>query len=560
MASTELLAEAMRLLFASAWQDAETAARAALADDPHDLNATLLLGLSIAAMGEASRAAPVLTHVAQARLDAQHPCVDLAALQPALPRALIARQFEACLRLSSADGRLRLAYGEFLLDIDRPEDADVVLTHAPDSAAKHHLQGLARAECNRFAAAIASFEQAVALNPDAAPSWSNLGMVLKIERQFQAAIAAHDRAVALAPDNAQFRVNRAVALLQAGHWQRAWIDYEARLRLAEAPMIDMARLLPSLAPTDTLAGTTVMALHEDGFGDTLQFLRYLPLLAQRGARVLACVPHTLVRLMRRVPGVSEVFTDATSLPPHDFICPMFSLPRVFNTTIQTIPPVPALRPDPALARHWSHRLLFRARSPEVEPAPGVARPLRQKSMEQGCVNLRLSGADGLRVGLVWAGQARPMLAGFRTLDQRRSAGLAAFAPLAAVPGVHLVSLQAGPPAREPRPPGMTLIDPMPDVKDFADTAAIIEGLDVVVSVDTSVVHLAGLLEKPVFLLDRYDGCWRWLSGRLDSPWYSNLVIFRQPVPGDWPTAMARAAASLAAMAIYRGAAADRALH
>ena len=560
MTSTELLAEAMRLLLASAWQDAETAARAALADDPDDLNAALLLGLSTAAMGEAARAAPTLTYVAQARPDAQHPCLDLAALQPALPRALVARQFEACLRLSSDNGRLRLAYGEFLLDIDRAEDADAVLAHAPDTASRHHMQGLARAECNRNAASIASFEKAVALNPDAAPSWSNLGMMLKIDGQFQAAIAAHDRAVAIAPDNARFRVNRAVALLQAGDWQRAWTDYEARLRLADAPAIDMVRLLPSLAPTDRLAGTTVMALHEDGFGDTLQFLRYLPLLAQRGARILACVPPVLARLMRRVPGVSEVFTDSTALPPHDYVCPMFSLPRVFNTTIRTIPPVPALRPDPVLARHWSHRLLFRARSPEADPALSDARPLRQRSMEQDIVNLRLSGADGLRVGLVWAGQARPMLAGFRTLDRRRSAGLAAFAPLAAVPGVHLVSLQAGPPAREPRPPGMTLIDPMPDVTDFADTAAIIEGLDVVVSVDTSIVHLAGLLEKPVFLLDRYDGCWRWLSERLDSPWYPNLVIFRQPTPGDWPTAMARAAASLAAMALYRGANSNMALH
>ncbi len=554
MASTELLAEALRLLRANAWQEAETAARAALADDPDDLNAALLQGLSVAAMGEAFRAAPILARAAQARPDAQHPCADLAALQPALPRALIDRQFQACLRLSHADGRLRLAYGEFLLAIDRPEDADAALAHAPDTTARHHLQGLARAECSRFPSAIASFEKAVALNGDAAPSWSNLGVVLKIEGRFPASIEAHDRAVALAPNNARFRVNRAVALLQAGHWERAWADYEARLRLADAPAIDMGKLLPSLAPTDTLAGVIVMALHEDGFGDTLQFLRYLPLLAQRGARVLACVPPALARLMRRVPGVSQVFTDAATLPQHDFVCPMFSLPRVFGATPRAIPPVPALRPDPALARHWSHRLLFRARSPPADTASGGARPVKQKSAEGENVGLRLSGSDGLRVGLVWAGQARPMLDGFRTLDRRRSAGLRAFAPLASVPGVHLVSLQAGPPAREPRPPGMTLIDPMPDVADFADTAAIIEGLDVVVSVDTSVVHLAGLLGKPVFLLDRYDGCWRWLSGRLDSPWYPNLMIFRQPAPGDWPTAMARAAASLDAMAIYRGAA------
>jgi hypothetical protein len=170
--------------------------------------------------------------------------------------------------------------------------------------------------------------------------------------------------------------------------------------------------------------------------------------------------------------------------------------------------------DPALVRHWAARLPH----------------------------------GGLRAGLVWAGQARPSLQGFGTLDRRRSAGLAAFQPLFDVGCVSFVSLQAGPAARQPRPRGLELFDPMPDVTDFADTAAIIAGLDVVVSVDTSVVHLAGLVGKPVFLLDRYDGCWRWLHGRVDSPWYPRLTIFRQDEPGDWSRPMIRVAASLEAMA------------
>jgi tetratricopeptide (TPR) repeat protein len=516
MAATELLAAAMAHLRAGAWQDAETSARAALADDPADLNAVLLLGLAVAAMGEASRAAPALARVAAERPDAAHPCSDLVSMQPALPRALVARQFRACLRLAPSDDRLRLAFADLLLDNDQAPEAGDVLSDAPDTAPAHHLRGLAHAECNRFAAAIASFEAAVARDPGAAASWSNLGMVLKIEGRFAEAIAAHDRAVALAPGNARFRVNRAVALLKAGSWERAWADYEARLDLTEAAPVDKAKLLPSLRPGDSLNGVTVVALHEDGFGDTLQFLRYLPLLAGCGARVIACVPPALARLMRRVPGVSAVTADPRTLPPHDFVCPMFSLPRVFASTVRDVPPVPLLAPDTA---------------PVSRRVP----------------------TGGLRVGLVWAGQARPALPGFRTLDRRRSAGLAAFAPLAGVPGVRLVSLQTGPAARQHRPPGMTLFDPMQDVTDFADTAAIIEGLDVVVSVDTSVVHLAGLVRKPVFLLDRYDGCWRWLSGRRDSPWYPDLTIFRQPAPGDWASAVRAAAASLHAMALYRGA-------
>jgi Flp pilus assembly protein TadD len=519
MVSPELLATAMRLLSSGAWLEAETAARAAIAGDPANPHATLLLGLAVAAMGQDARAAPILTQAAAIRPDADHPCVDLARLHPPLPRALVARQFRACLRQSPTDARLQLGFAEFLLDIGQPAEAEKILRDVPHTtAASHHLTGLAQAEQNQFPAATASFQKAVALNPNAAASWSNLGMVLKIEDRFIESIAAHDRAVTLNPGQPRFRVNRAVALLRAGHWERAWRDYEARLDLTGAALVEPLRLMPSLRPGDALTGLTILAQHEDGFGDTLQFLRYLPLLAERGARIIACVPPSLARVMRTVPGVAEVVTDPRRLPPHDFVCPMFSLPRVFGTTVQTIPPVPAVAMDPTLVERWA-----------------------------GCLPI-----GGLRAGLVWAGQARPSLPGFTTLDQRRSAGLAAFEPLFDVPGVSFVSLQAGPAATQLRPPGLDLIDPMPDVKDFADTAAIIAGLDVVISVDTSVVHLAGLMGKPVLLLDRYDGCWRWLSGRSDSPWYPDLTIFRQDRPGDWSGAMARVAASLEAMTLFRG--------
>ena len=510
MASIERLASAMRLLESGCWQQAEAAAQAALSADRGDPHAALLMGLAIAAMGEADRAAPVLAAVAAARPDADHPCLDLAALKPALPRALVARQFRACRVLSPSDNRLRRAFAAFLLDADDPEAAEAVLADMPGDAAAHHLKGMARAEQNRFASAISSFKIAVALNPAAAASWSNLGIVLKVEGQFEKAIAAHDHAVALSPDDPQFRVNRAVALLHVGAWERAWLDYEYRMDLPQARPFDRSRLMPSLSAGDSLTGRTILALHEDGFGDTLQFLRYLPRLADLGASVIACVPPVLARVMRLVPGVAEVVTDAGRLPPHDFVCPMFSLPRVFGTTVESIPPVPNLAFD----------------------AP------------------RRTTTRRPRVGLVWAGQARPTLPGFRALDRRRSAGLAAFQPLAAVSGVTFVSLQAGPAARQPAPPGLVLEDAMAGVTDFADTAAIIAALDAVVSVDTSVVHLAGLLGKPVLLLDRYDGCWRWLHGRTDSPWYPRLRIFRQDDPGDWSGPMARVAAALDARTMF----------
>ncbi len=188
---------------------------------------------------------------------------------------------------------------------------------------------------------------------------------------------------------------------------------------------------------------------------------------------------------------------------------MLSLPRAFGTTLATIPAaVPYLHADPALVRAWAARL---PRGP------------------------------GLRVGLAWAGQARGWQTGFSAIDRRRSTTLASLAPLGRVPGVQLVSLQLG--AIGPVPPGMSLHDPMPGVADFADTAAIIASLDLVVSVDTAVVHLAGALGCPVVLLDRYDACWRWL-GRDESPWYPRLTAVRQERAGDWEAVVARVAALL----------------
>lgn len=321
-------------------------------------------------------------------------------------------------------------------------------------------------------------------------------------------------------------MNRTVALLQAGRWAEAWPEYEWRLRVKGAVSLPLEFLLAAVSKVGDLTGRTVLLTHEEGFGDTLQFLRYAPLLAGLGARVLAWVPAPLVRLVRTVPGVTAVFTGDSAPPPFDFHCPFVSLPRAFETTVATVPGEPYLAADPALASIWEKRL----------------------------------PAAGMRVGLVWSGQARPWLPGFSTVDRRRSAGLAAFAPLAAVPGVQFVSLQKGPAQEQIRqasetmvPGGMNLCDPMGMAEDFADTAAIVANLDLVVSVDTAVVHLAGAMGKPVFLVDRYDNCWRWLSGRADSPWYPAMTIFRQEKQGDWSAPMARAAAALGAMAAWRGA-------
>jgi Flp pilus assembly protein TadD len=510
-----VLAKAIEELRADRFSAVATRCAPLLARDPTDTEALLLSGLAAGANGDAENSARLLHRAASGRGDADHPFADLLAiLRRTGHTASIEPHFQALHRLAPDDASLQRLFGEFLYDAGRIEEAVAPLTEAqrlrPDHPATCNLLAMTLASLGQTDTAIAMFRKAIELDPSRAGSWANLGLLLKDDGRFQEALDAYDIALTLEPDQAQIRVNRVVALLRAGRWTEAWPDYEWRLTLAGNRR---PRLLPSLDGATELSGQTILALHEDGFGDTLHFARYLPSLAERGARVIVSVPPPLLRLMRTVPGVAAVFNSNDPPPEHDFYCPFFSLPRAFNTTPETIPaPIPYLRADPTLIERWRSRL------------PGAS----------------------LRVGLVWAGQARPELPGFATLDGRRGMALETMAPLGTVPGVVFVSLQHGPEAASARspPPGMTLFDPMPAVTDFADTAAIIANLDLVISVDTSVVHLAGGMGKPVFLLDRYDHCWRWLNARSDSPWYPRTRIFRQPAIGAWEPVLPAATAAL----------------
>ncbi len=506
-----LLAASLAALEGGRFGEAESQAGAWAAFDADDVEAMLLRGLALAARGEAARAAPILQRVAALRPGFAHPCRDLAQLLPDAP-VLVAAQFRACRRLAPQDRGLTLAYGEFLLDTGRAAAAAAVLRallrQMPRFAPARLLFGMALLDLGNLDGAIAAFRAVTRLDPSNAAAWSNLGMALKIEGRFEAARAAHDRAVALAPQDMQLRLNRAVALLRAGWMAQAWPDYESRLRLSPQPRLPLDRLLPDGVD---LTGRTVLVWHEEGFGDTLQFARYLPMLAARGARVVVSAPPELARLLA---PLAEILPAESALPTYDWHCPFFSLPRAFATTLATIPaPIPYLHATPR------ETVAFAVHLP----------------------------AGGLRVGLVWAGQARPHLPGFTALDRRRSIDLASLQPLGQIPGIELVSLQKGPAAEQVRdlPPGMILADPMPLAQDFADTAAIIAGLDVVVGVDTAVIHLAAAMGKLVFLLDRYDSCWRWLADRSDSPWYPRLRIVRQTRMGDWAPVVASVAAALA---------------
>jgi hypothetical protein len=215
------------------------------------------------------------------------------------------------------------------------------------------------------------------------------------------------------------------------------------------------------------------------------------------------VPRPLLRLLSGLPGVAQIVARGEPLPPFDAWIPMLSLPLAFRTTIATIPAaVPYLRADPRQAAAWRDRL---------------------------------AGFSGRKVGLVWAGSPLSPQPPAQAMDRRRSMALRHFAPLAEIDGLCLVSLQKGDAAAQARmpPDGMVLHDWTEELNDYADTAALVEALDLVISVDTSVAHLAGGLGRPVWVLNRYDQCWRWLRDRSDSPWYPTARLFQQSAPGDW---------------------------
>ena len=275
-----------------------------------DIEALLLLGLAVGMQGRTAAAAVMLNRVARARPGFAHPCADLARMLLAHDSmSLVDPQYRACLELTPDDLRLCYAFAGFLRETGEAAEAVSVLAPVlrahPDSAEAHDQMGLALAEAGRFAEATEQFRQSIALDPAQATFWANLGMMLKVEGQFDAALDAYDAALARAPGNRQIRVNRAVARLHAGRFAEAWQDEDWVLAEPGRSILPAEQLLPPLSRLPDLTGRTVLVVQEEGLGDTLQFLRYLPLLAQRGARVVVVVPPTLTRLMRTVPGVDR---------------------------------------------------------------------------------------------------------------------------------------------------------------------------------------------------------------------------------------------------------------
>ncbi len=388
---------------------------------------------------------------------------------------------------------------------------DTTLAQAPGFAAALINQAAALVQLDRAAAALESCRAALVLQPGNAEAQCNAGQAFMALGRYHDAELIFRDILARVPGYELVHVNLAHALLATGRMAEAWPHYEQRHGLAPAarPAFET-----SFWHGEALGGRTLLIHSDQGFGDTIQLIRFLPLATERAGagKVVVEVQPALARLLRRTVAGAAVVARGEALPPFDLQVPMMSLPGVFGTTLETIPGgIPYLAADAARSVAWRQRL---------------------------------AALPGLKVGLVWAGNS--LLGQDMYLDRKRSLPLSALAPLAAVPGVSFVSLQKGGPAVQAKTPpaGMVLHDVTAELADFDDTAALVEALDLVISVDTAVAHLAGALGKPVWLLNRFNTCWRWLLDRSDSPWYPTMRLFRQATPGDWSHVAAAVRADL----------------
>jgi tetratricopeptide (TPR) repeat protein len=385
---------------------------------------------------------------------------------------------------------------------------------APDNAVAHSNLGHAVLQRRRYAAAVEHFDRAIALDPLNPVSHYNRANALIGLDRLDEGLAGFDEAITLNPDYASARFNKSLPLLKLGRMSEGWRLYEVR-KTKPDPVVTRHFPQPLWLGDRDLRDQTLFIHWEQGLGDTLQFIRYARLARTRGARVIASVQAPLLRLIKQLEPEIEIIGANAWPAVFNLHCSMMSLPLAFGTTLETIPAEsPYLRADTAGARAWSSRL---------------------------------QDAAGLRVGLVWAGASTPVSGAPGVPDERRSIALKHLAPLLATPGVSFVSLQKGSAANQlfDLAPRARPLDLMDEVNDFADTAALVANLDLVISVDTSVVHLAGAMAKPVWILSRLDGCWRWLTGREDSPWYPTARLFQQREPGEWGPVIAEVAARLA---------------
>jgi len=410
------------------------------------------------------------------------------------------------------------------------QTAESGLALEPDSATLHFFRAVVLQVLGRPEEAAAAYRRVIELKPDHPQAHANLGVVVKDLGLLDEAQCHLRHAVELAPSYLGARASLSQILLAAGRYEEAWPYFEDRWAnfvgadgrpATERPALPLPQWRGERldnangVPGQPAYGARLLVIPEQGHGDSLQFVRYLPLALERFARVGYICPPSLRRLYEEsfahLAGLVMLDDGLFDLGDWDWHCPLMSLPMAFGTRLDTIPATPYLRADNARSAAWRARLST------------------------------LSDPELPRIGVVWAGGHSGL-----TEDRARSLLPAQIAPLLAVHDVRWISLQKtdDPAKRADAVSNTRLTDWMDHVTDFADTAALIDNLDLVISVDTSVAHLAAAMGKPVWLLNRFAGCWRWLRDRDDSPWYPSVRLFTQAQRGDWGGVLERVAEAL----------------
>jgi Flp pilus assembly protein TadD len=504
--------EAVRLHQAGRLAEAEGYYRHVLAAHPQHADSRHLMGVLAHQVGKPDVAEQMIREAIalEPRMGAFHANLgNVLRAQGRAAEALACYQTALALEPASATARNNLALG--LKALGRLGEAEAAARQAiafkPDFPEARAALGAILADAGRLDAAEQDLRTATALRPHYAEAYDDLGTVLKEQRRTGEAIAAFREAVRLKPDFANAHNNLAMALLAEGAFDEGWREYEWRWKAPRMAPAARGFAQPQWRG-EPGEGRTLLLWAEQGYGDTIQFCRYAALARDQGFQVVLEVQPPLAGLLKRLEGVDQLVVQGEPLPTFDLHCPLLSLPLAFKTELETVPgPAPYLAADPAEPARWA---------------------------------ARLGDGKGLKVGIAWSGNPNS------TAHERRSLPPDQLARLVETPGARFVSLQKD--ASE-RPDGLPILDLMSEVADFGDTAALIANLDLVISVDTAVAHLAGALGKPVWLLDRFDPDWRWLLGRKDSPWYPSLTIYRQPSPGDWNAVIDAVGCDLAALAV-----------
>jgi tetratricopeptide (TPR) repeat protein len=452
--------------------------------------------------------------------------------------------YDTAIALKPDNAEAHYNRGNALRDLKRPEDAlasyDKAIALRPDHADAYNNRGAALLDLKRFEEALASCDKAVGLEPGHADAHNNRGNALRELQRPEEALASHDTAIALKPDFAQARYNRGIALtelkrseealasyddaialkpdyaeahwnqslgfLLVGRFEQGWRQFEWRKKL-KAPLGLRLFTQPVWLGAEDIAGKTLFIYWEQGLGDTIQFCRYAKLAQARGAKVVLSVQQPLVTLLKELNPTIRIIGPDKVPADFDYHCPLLSLPLALGTTVSNIP---------------------------------AAIPYLKSNGEKSLVWKQMLGEKNKpRVGLVWSGGFRPNQTEAWNFNSRRDIPLAKLAVLKN-PNIAFYSLQKGEPAESElaglirnRWDGPDIVDFTSGLHDFSDTAALMANLDLIISVDTSTAHLAGAMGKPVWILNRFDTCWRWFLQRTDSPWYPTVKLYRQEKAGRW---------------------------